>query len=162
MSYYFNVLTVHIAAIWRAVSTSYVTKFLGAALLSMFDFMFGLGNQNLLMALFTLIIIDMLTGIMAAYKQHEIVSSRKAFKTGTKSIVYALFIAAANLVNTIAPWANFTVPTVASFLALTELISIMENSAKLGYSMPQRILNLNLKAQVTTPAVDEVTFGNSK
>ena len=102
-----------------------------------------LGEENYKMLLFlgTLIVIDLLTGMIASITQGQPIQSRKAFKTATKATVYLLFFSASYLTHNIVPYSEFITTGVISFLAITELLSVMENMAKMGYALPAKLLN---------------------
>ena len=111
------------------------------ALLSLFGELCGVENYSLLFYLFVLIVIDLLTGVWASVKAGYPVESRKALKTATKTIVYLLFFVSAHMTSHLIPKSDFIVVGVLAFLALTEFLSVAENMAKLGYSLPQKLLN---------------------
>lgn len=113
-----------------------------AATLAIFAaYMVGRENFDSLFFLFVLIVIDLITGMIAAVKMGMALESRKAFKTSTKTFVYLLFFMAAFATSKIVPYASFIVLGVASFLAITEFISIAENMAKMGYALPAKLIN---------------------
>jgi phage-related holin len=89
----------------------------------------------------TLIIIDLVTALAAEYKVGHAIESRKALKTVTKIVIYGLMVAGAHLTEEILPGTTFLDSAAISFLALTELISILENIGKAGYAIPKKLLN---------------------
>lgn len=116
-------------------------KVLAGAVVSLAGELCGVENYSLLFYLFVLIVIDLLTGIWASVKAGSPVESRKALKTATKTIIYLLFFISAHMTSHLIPKSDFVVVGVLAFLALTEFLSVAENMAKLGYSLPQKILN---------------------
>lgn len=104
-------------------------------------YLVGGGNVSAGIAIIVLVSIDLLTAIMAEYKNGNPIESRKALKTATKLVVYGLFLAAVHLTEAIVPGTTFLDEAVLSFLALTELISVMENIGKMGYPIPMLLLN---------------------
>jgi toxin secretion/phage lysis holin len=107
-----------------------------------FNFLFGEGNELMLLAMVGLVIFDFVTGVSAAYTNSEAITSRRIFKTAIKLSVYSILIAAANMVEVCIPGDPFFISNIViSFLAITELISILENAGKMGYLIPQRLLN---------------------
>lgn len=91
---------------------------------------------DVLGAVLLLIVIDFLTGIGAAFKEKEAVSSKKMRNTINKFMFYSLTLLAAHVVELkitpALPWLKI----VSGFVALTELRSIFENF--------NRIFGLNL------------------
>ena len=112
-----------------------------AAILGVATYLFGVENHASLVMLLVLITFDMITAIMSEWKQGHAIESRKALKTATKTFVYGLFASGGHLTEQIVPGATFIDNAVISFLALTELISIMENIGKMGYAIPKKLLN---------------------
>jgi len=101
----------------------------------------GEENYHLLVILFALIVVDLLTGMIAAVSKGEAIESRKAFKTATKTVVYVLFFSAGHLVTHLVPYSDFIKTGVLSFLALTEMLSVIENMSLMGYVLPKKLLN---------------------
>lgn len=110
-------------------------------ILAALAFFFGAENQNILIALIILIGFDLITGIAAAHFSKEVITSRKALKTATKLFVYAILYSGAYFVEGIIPAETMINDAMISFLALTEFISIMENAGKMGFTVPQKLLN---------------------
>lgn len=99
-----------------------------------------------MVAIFVLIIFDWITGIFAAKKTKETIKSSKILRTPIKIAIYFMLITTARI-------AEFSLPevirylddTIIAFLTLTELISIIENTGKMGYAIPKKLL-LKLKS----------------
>ncbi len=106
-----------------------------------FAFFFGASNGSILLMLVSLIAFDLVMGIGAAYAVGQPIESRRALKTATKLAVYLLLISAAYLCESIVPGTTLMDEAMVSFLALTEFISIMENAGRMGFSVPQKLLN---------------------
>lgn len=104
-------------------------------------FLFGVHNGSLLIGLVVLIIFDTILGIGAAYTEGRVIESRRALKAATKLAVYAVLASSAYMVESIVPSSTFIDEAMISFLALTEFISIMENAGRMGFTVPQRLLN---------------------
>ena len=131
----------HLAEILGNAGNLFTTKMSLALFVSGISYLFGSENHSALLALFVLIAFDMSTAILAAYKTGDLIESRKALKTATKTVVYGLFISGGHLTETIVPGTTFLDSTIISFLAITEFISIMENIGRMGYAIPQKVLN---------------------
>lgn len=116
-------------------------KSIVALFLVLFQFMFDKANQEAMIALFALLIVDAVTALVASYKSGKEITSRKFFGSAIKFVVYFTMVGAAFLTEK----AGITfVPldeTVIAFLAVTELISILENFSILGYVIPKKLLN---------------------
>ena len=106
-------------------------------------FAFLLGPQNYMgvVAVVILVTIDLLTAVMGEYVAGRPIESRKFLKSATKTVVYSLFLVATHLTEFVVPGTTFLDEMVLSFLALTEMISVMENIGKMGYSVPLKLLN---------------------
>lgn len=114
---------------------------MGAIIYSTLTYLFNPLHTAGLVALFILIIADMFTGTAAAYKTGEAIESKKAFRTAMKIVVYFSMVALAHITQYAVPFLDFIDTTVLAFLALTELISNLENFGRLGYAIPLRLLN---------------------
>lgn len=119
----------------------FTTKFLLAILFGVYEFLFGIQDYKAMIALLVLVVIDFSTGITSTRYTGEPITSRRTFKTAVKTGVYCVLITSAHLTEAIVPGVTFIDEAMISFLALTELVSIMENIGKMGYSVPQRLLN---------------------
>lgn len=106
-----------------------------------FGFFFGFGSEKIMLALTCLIIMDFVTGILSAKKIGEPIQSRNAVKSAYKLAVYGLLVSAGHLTEVIVPGTTYIEEAVMTFLALTELISLIENVGKMGYAVPQKLLN---------------------
>ncbi len=105
------------------------------------SFFFDLNNAEALTALFFLLIIDFVSGIIVSYKVGLTISSSKIFRTAFKITIYYGLISAAFLAEKSGIGFLPLDETIIAFLALTELISILENVALMGYIIPQKMLN---------------------
>lgn len=130
--YFFALLQKLLHHFWLKVVVS-------AALLPVFFFDPAL--KEALIALALLIAIDFVTGVATAKKTGEQIKSAKIFRTALKYAVYFTLIAAGRL--TVLAGLPF-IPAdaiILTFLAVTELVSIIENAGRSGYAVPQRLLN---------------------
>lgn len=124
--------------------SSAITKlgvWLGAILVPLYD---------VLGAVLVLVVIDFLTGIGAALKTKEGLSSKKLINTVNKFLFYSLTLLAAHVVELkitpALPWLQ----VVSGFIALTELRSVFENF--------NRIFGLNVWEYVKT-LIKQTKFG---
>lgn len=116
-------------------------KFVPSFAIPLFGMLFGFGDHMVLKALFALVIIDFITGIASAFMTKEPITSKGVVRTAFKIAVYGLLISAAHLTQRIIPFDIFIEEAVTTFLALTELISILENAGKMGFAIPKKLLN---------------------
>lgn len=105
------------------------------------NFLFGLDHEAALKALLFLVFVDTFTGVIGAKLSKEEIKSAKFFRVALKTVVYYLLIAAAfNTEKLISP-TFFLDEAVLAFIGATELISIIENSGKMGFVVPNKLLN---------------------
>jgi len=103
-------------------------------------FLFGINHVVILKALICLVVIDFITGSWSARESGEVISSRKASRSAYKLVVYGLLAAGSHLTELILPGGTYLEEIVISFLALTEMISILENVGKAGFAIPHKLL----------------------
>lgn len=116
-------------------------KLLPSFFIPAFAFLFGLGSEKIMVGLMTLVIFDFITGIVAAKKSGTPIESRIAVKSAYKLAIYGLLVSAGHLTEMIVPLTTYIEDAVTTFLALTELISIIENAGKMGFAVPSRLIN---------------------
>jgi phage-related holin len=127
--------------IWSKFTEFPLLKTLLAFTYAIISFSFGEANQSGLLALFLLILIDFVTAISAAYTRNIPIRSSKIFITAVKMLIYFTLIACGIYVGKAAPLlSSFVDETILSFLALTEIVSILENAGKMGYAIPKKLL----------------------
>lgn len=106
----------------------------------MAQFSFGDISTTVLAALFCLIIFDFFTGIWASKMAGERIKSSKIFRTAWKFGLYFMLISAGHFTEVIIGTNLYIEETIMIFLAVTELISILENTEKAGYNVPTTLL----------------------
>ena len=125
-----------------ALLTGFFGKCMGAIGILLLQFSFGTIGFKIVFAVVLLIIIDTLTGLVGAYKQKQVISSKRFFDSVIKLIFFPMIIAAASIAQTaIGTTMLFLPQIVAGYLAMHEFLSIIENFGKIGYKIPQKILN---------------------
>ena len=97
------------------------------------------GEVQILIGLYTLILLDSITAIIYAAKEGDI-CSRGIFRTAVKCVVYFSMLVVARIVDQNVP-IQFASPIMDSFLVITEAVSVLENFGKLGYKVPTSLLN---------------------
>jgi len=104
-------------------------------------FVDGLLSKAML-AIFFLILFDWITGMLAAKATGIQIKSSKILRTPIKISIYFMLIVAARIAEFSLPEAiRYLDDTVVAFLALTELISVLENTGKMGYAIPKTLLS---------------------
>lgn len=129
------------AGLFAKICQDIVIKCLGAWLLVVSNFFVDDVLTKAITALFFLIIFDSITGVLAAKKTGDAIRSAKLVRTPIKIAIYFMLVTAARI-------AEYSLPTqiayldevVLAFLALTELVSVMENIGKMGYAVPKQLL----------------------
>lgn len=125
-----------------ALMSGFLAKCLGAVGILVLQFSFGTIGFQIILAVILLIIIDTITGIVGAYKQKDPISSKRFFDSVIKLIFFPMIIAAASITQTaIGTEILFLPQIVAGYLAMHEFLSTVENFGKIGYKIPQKVLN---------------------
>lgn len=97
------------------------------------------GVDGLIYALITFVVIDYITGIMAAVIQKK-VSSAVGFKGIFKKIVIFFMVCIGNIIDVQLIRSGSIIRSAVIFFYLSnEGISILENSSKLGLPIPQKL-----------------------
>lgn len=130
----------NIKLLWTGVWEFAMTKILFSLVSSLGVFAFGIEHAVIVKSLILLVVIDFVTGVWSARVTGEHISSRRAVKSAYKLVMYGLLIAGAHLTEVILPGKTYLEDIVTGFLAVTELISILENSGRMGYAIPQKLL----------------------
>jgi len=129
-----------IKLLWMGIWEFALTKLIVTMSTSVFVFSFGINHVVIMKALIFLIIIDFVTGMWSARMTGEHITSRRAVRSAYKLVMYGLLVAGAHLTEVIVPGTTYLEDIVTSFLAVTELISILENAGRMGYAIPKKLL----------------------
>lgn len=125
-----------------ALASGFLAKCAGAIGILILQFSFGTIGFSIVAAVIMLIVIDTITGVIGAYKQKNEITSKRFFDSIVKLLLFPLIIAAASITETaIGTNILFLPQIVAGYLAMHEFLSIVENFGKIGYKIPQKILN---------------------
>lgn len=131
----------YIGETFISVCQHVVVKCIAAGSLIVSEFFFDSVLAKSMIALFFLMIIDWVTGIFAARISGEVIKSSKILRTPIKIAIYFMLITTARLAEYSLPDViGYLDETVIAFLALTELISNIENIGKMGYAIPRKLL----------------------
>ncbi len=127
--------------VFTGIGEFFVVKLWPAVILPLFGVLFGYETESILKALLLLVVFDFITGIISAHSSGEQIRSRSAVRSAYKIAIYGLLISAGHLTEEVTPGTTFIEEAVTTFLAATELISILENVGKMGYAIPRKLLN---------------------
>lgn len=118
-----------------------IIKYMLAALCTLFGFLFG-DCDGLMIALIGLIIMDYISGVIAAAVEQKL-SSAVGAKGIAKKIFMLLIVAVANIVDihVIGEGHVLKSVTVIFYLA-NECISLIENAGRLGVPVPKKLLDV--------------------
>ena len=144
-----NEISAYMPAMVSKIIGDFWVKFTGSLAFVSLSFFFDSLHIQALVALFFLIIVDFVFGIVASYKTGVEIKSAKVLRTGLKMVVYFTMVSAAFLAETAGIDFLPLDETVIAFLAATELVSIIENTANMGFAVPKKLLN-KLKEFTTT------------
>lgn len=131
----------YIGYLFKKIMHAAELKWLFGVALSVFSFFFDPLNNLALFALFVLIIFDFVLGVSASRYTGQQIQSAKLRRSAIKMAVYFMLVAAARVAEHTLPFA-FLDETVTGFLAATELLSILENVGRLGFAVPQKLVDI--------------------
>ncbi len=128
-----------------ALAQGFFSKCVGAAALLILQFSYGSIGFSILFAVLMLIVIDTITGVIAAKRQKEVISSKRFFDSVIKLLLFPMIIAAGSITQTAIGTQVLLLPQIiAGYLAVHEFLSIIENFGRIGYKIPQQILNKDM------------------
>ncbi|KAF5053427.1 Bacteriophage holin family protein [anaerobic digester metagenome] len=100
------------------------------------------GVDGFLYALITFVVIDYITGLMAAFIEKKL-SSEVGFKGIFKKVLIFLLVAVANIIDQNLIGNGSAIRTAVIFFYLSnEGISIIENSSRIGLPIPAKLKNV--------------------
>lgn len=124
------------------VTSHFNIKALIALLYATVAFFFDNVQKEAITAIVVLVVFDFITGIIAAKVAKEEIRSAKVFRSAMKLVAYLMLVSAGHFAETAFPIiSSFADETILAFLALTELISTIENAGKMGFGIPKKLLN---------------------
>lgn len=105
------------------------------------NFAFG-GLDGIMYALIVFIVVDYITGVIAAIVQHK-VSSNIGFRGIAKKVTIFLLVIIANMIDIhIIKDGNTARTAVVFFYLSNEGISIVENASRIGLPVPQKLKSI--------------------
>ena len=123
------------------VVSSFWVKFTGSFVFISYTFFFDSLHFQALIALFFLIMADFVFGLAASFRTGVEIKSAKILRSALKIVIYFAMVSVGFLAETAGLGFLPIDETIIGFLAVTELISILENVANMGYGIPLRLLN---------------------
>lgn len=99
------------------------------------SYLFG-GWSSLLSILLTFVVIDYISGVLAAAKEGRLSSEVGAWGIAKKVSIFAI-VAVAHLVDTALGEAHFFRDAAVFFYLANELLSVIENTGRLGAPVPE-------------------------
>ena len=115
-----------------------VIRMLGAGIASIATFLFG-APDIWLSSLLAMVVIDYISGLTAACIHNEL-SSKVGFRGILKKMMYFFVVAVAHCVDVSTGASGVLQNLTIGFLMANEGISILENCAKCGIPIPERLL----------------------
>ena len=106
-----------------------------------YSFFFGDIEKTIIVAVIVLTIFDMITGIMASVKTGHDIKSKRLLNTAIKLFIYMLLISAGHLTGSAIGLEIKADEVITFVIAITEIISILENASRMGYAIPKKLLN---------------------
>lgn len=118
-----------------------IAKGIIAAVCSVFGFVFG-DFDGLMAALIILIVMDYVSGVIAAIAEKKL-SSAVGAKGIAKKVFMLLIVAMANVADiNIIGEGHILKSVTAMFYAANECISLLENAGRLGVPVPKKLLDV--------------------
>ena len=121
-----------------AIDWGRFARIVGAGVASICTFLFG-APDVWLMTLLAFIVIDYGSGVIAAYIRHEL-SSKVGFIGILKKTMYFFVVAVAHCVDAATGAGGVLQGIAVGFLIANEGISILENCARCGIPIPERLI----------------------
>ena len=97
------------------------------------------GKTQIVFAVYLLILIDTVTGVIYAVRTKN-VNSRDFSRSPMKCLIYFIMLLVSRIVDRTLP-IPLASPIMDAFLVTTESVSILENFSKLGYPVPTFLVN---------------------
>lgn len=127
----------------------YPIKIIGGFCITLSLILWGSDNYVLYEGLFILIMVDLFTGLIKIIRNNNKFNLKKFKDTLNKILLYSLLLIATNQVQKISPMMIWIDDFTLAFLAITELLSILDNLSESGVLIPQWVKN-KLEKYLTT------------
>lgn len=139
-----NYLSTIKSSVIDVCTTQIVAKCVGVFVVILANISFGGVDKVVLVGVGMLTIFDFITALLREFHLKRPIESRKIIKTGVKLVVYGVMISAGYITESVVMIKGVTLPIVqviATVIAITELISVLENAGDMGYVIPKKLLN---------------------
>ena len=115
-------------------------RYVGAVIAALATFLWG-SPDAWLKALVALVVLDYVTGVVAAVLEKKL-SSKAGFHGILKKLLLFVVVAVAHIIDTATGLGGVLRSAVIGFLAANEGISILENSARCGIPVSKKLLEI--------------------
>lgn len=123
------------------VSAKPVFKIIASTMLGFFAYFIGMESYGGVEALAFLCLLDVVFAFTVLHKKNKSINSRKLPRKAFDLFVYLVLIGVMHLLSkTSNLFGTFLVNTIIVWFSLTEVLSILEHAAELGYSIPVSLL----------------------
>ena len=131
-----------LSLLWERTTEFVEIKAVAAVFIAVGSFLYDPTQVTALFAVFLLIVIDCIFGIIAAKSKGIQITSAKFYHTPLKIVIYFILISACHMTEYALPHVlGFLDETLTGWLAATELLSILESAGYAGYQLPRKLLN---------------------
>lgn len=138
----FQDILLYIKSIIAAAFSPTIGKAIFVAVYFSYCFLFDVTKSQAYMALIMLIILDFVTSLWAVKISGQPIQSSKIGNSGIKLVAYFMVICGAYLCEKgLASQIAVLDETVLGFFMAREFISLIENVGRMGYAIPQKLLN---------------------
>lgn len=135
--------------LWNAV------RWCGAALAAVATYIFG-GADKWLLGLLVVVILDYISGVIAAIIAHEL-SSRKGFSGILKKVLLFCVVAVAHIIDSATNAGGVLRALTIGFLLANECISVLENAGRCGIKLPKKLLAVLEQLRGSDESVGEIS-----
>lgn len=128
--------------LFGAIGDSWIIKLCLGTLISVNDWFFHPQHDTIVVVL-AFVALDTFTGFLKAFKTRT-VSSSGFFRSFVKLSVYMTMLATGALLDKLVALDSLisALSIIASFLSITEAISILENTAAIGFKIPMKLVTM--------------------
>jgi len=132
----------NLSSIFATITEHWVVKGIVGLVLGINDWFFH-PSHDLVTVVFVLLLLDTFTGVLKAFRNNNI-SSSGFFRFSLKMTLYLVMLCTGAALDRISPITGIIsgLGIVATFLSLTEALSILENVASLGFAVPNKLISL--------------------
>lgn len=123
---------------YMKISPGDLIRWLGAGIATAATFLFG-GADRWLISLIAIVAIDYISGVVAAFINHE-VNSKKGSAGIFKKVLFFCVVAVSNIIDEATGAGGVLRSLTIGFLLANESISILENCGRCGIPLPKRLL----------------------